>query len=94
MARCKLNHVGALKLLSLVIARIDQRAWDQRLARLKTRWNREHEGSRRRIPFGNILDRVTRSDPRVTDYILDAPAKCPHSRREILEKTLIPFIKH
>ena len=52
--------------------------------------NREHcnrEGAE--IPFDNILDRVTGSDPSVTDYILEAPAKCPKCRREILEKTLI-----
>src|SRR5215470_18065879 len=30
------------------------------------------------IPFDNILDRVTGSDPSVTDYILETPAKCPH----------------
>ena len=41
------------------------------------------------IPFDNILDRVTGSDPSVTDYILETPAKCPQCRREILEKTLI-----
>jgi hypothetical protein len=41
------------------------------------------------IPFDNILDRVTGSDPSVTDYILEAPAKCPNGRREILEKTLV-----
>jgi uncharacterized protein with PIN domain len=41
------------------------------------------------VPFDNILDRVTGSDPKVTDYILEAPAKCPNCRREILEKTLI-----
>ena len=41
------------------------------------------------IPFDNILDRVTRSDPSVTDYILEHPAKCPNCRREILEKTLV-----
>src|SRR5262249_14887763 len=40
-------------------------------------------------PFDNILDRVTGSDPSVTDYILEAPAKCPNCRREILEKTLV-----
>src|SRR5262245_55053295 len=40
------------------------------------------------IPFDNILDRVTGSDPSVTDYILEAPAKCPNCCREILEKTL------
>src|SRR5262249_43808047 len=41
------------------------------------------------IPFDNILDRVTGSDPSVTDYILVVPAKCPNCRREILEKTLV-----
>jgi hypothetical protein len=41
------------------------------------------------IPFDNILDRVIRSDPSVTDYILESPAKCPNCRREILEKTLV-----
>ena len=30
------------------------------------------------IPFDNILDRVTGSDPSVTDYILETPAKCPN----------------
>ena len=40
------------------------------------------------IPFDNILDRVTGSDPR-TDYILESPAKCLTCRRDILEKTLI-----
>ena len=33
------------------------------------------------IPFDNILDRVTGSDPSVTDYILEEPAKCPNCRR-------------
>ena len=41
------------------------------------------------IPFDNILDRVTGSDPKVTDYILEEPTKCPNCRGEILEKTLI-----
>jgi len=39
------------------------------------------------IPLDNILDRVTGSDPSVTDYILEQPAKCPNCRREILEKS-------
>ena len=39
------------------------------------------------IPFDNILDRVTGSDPSVC--ILEEPAKCPKCRREILEKTLV-----
>ena len=41
------------------------------------------------IPFDNVLDRVTGSDPSVMDYILEEPAKCPNCRREILEKTLV-----
>ena len=34
------------------------------------------------IPFDNVLDRVTGSDPSVTDYILEEPAKCPNCRRD------------
>jgi hypothetical protein len=41
------------------------------------------------IPFDNILDRVTGSDPSVTDYVLEAPAKCPNCFHEITEKTLV-----
>jgi hypothetical protein len=41
------------------------------------------------ILFDSILDRVTGSDPSVTDYILEKPGKCPNCRREILEKTLV-----
>jgi hypothetical protein len=28
------------------------------------------------IPFDNILDRLTGSDPSVTDYFLEVPAEC------------------
>jgi hypothetical protein len=41
------------------------------------------------IPFDWILDRITGSDPSVTDYILESPARCPNCRRDITEKTLI-----
>jgi hypothetical protein len=41
------------------------------------------------IPFDWILDRVLGADSTVTDYLLEAPAKCPNCRREILEKTLV-----
>ena len=41
------------------------------------------------IPFDNILDRVTGSNPSVTVYIFEQPAKCPNCRREIFEKTLV-----
>ena len=40
------------------------------------------------IPFDNILDRVTGSDPSVTDYILEQAAKYPNCRRDS-GKTLI-----
>jgi hypothetical protein len=36
-----------------------------------------------------FLDRVNSSDPSVTDYILEAPEKCPNCKRAILEKTLV-----
>jgi hypothetical protein len=41
------------------------------------------------IPFDAVLDHVTRCDNRVTDYILEQPAKCPNCRRDVLEKTLV-----
>ena len=41
------------------------------------------------IPFDAILDRVTGSDPSVTAYLLEQPAKCRTCRRGILEKTLV-----
>jgi hypothetical protein len=49
----------------------------------------EHCNRDAEIPFDNILDRITASDPSVTDYILEQPAKCPSCRREVVEKTLI-----
>jgi hypothetical protein len=36
-----------------------------------------------------LLDQVTGSDPAVTDYILESPAKCPRCFHEIMEKTLV-----
>ncbi len=41
------------------------------------------------IPFDNVLDRITGSDPSVTDYILEYPALCPYCGREVREKTLV-----
>ena len=41
------------------------------------------------IPFDNVLDRITGSDPSVADYILEALAGCPNCHRDILEKTLV-----
>jgi hypothetical protein len=41
------------------------------------------------IPFDNVLDDVTGSDPSMTDYVLETPARCPQCRREVREKTLV-----
>jgi hypothetical protein len=41
------------------------------------------------IPFDWILDRVTGSDPKVTDYVLEVPARCLQCGAEIMEKTLV-----
>jgi hypothetical protein len=41
------------------------------------------------LPFVVILNVMTGSDPKIPDYILEAPAKCPNCRRHILEKTLV-----
>jgi len=40
-------------------------------------------------PFNVVLDRMTGSNPSVTDYILESPARCPSCLHEIFEKTLI-----
>jgi hypothetical protein len=40
-------------------------------------------------PFTVLLDHFTGSDPRVTDYILEAAARCPNCRRNVFEATLI-----
>ena len=42
-----------------------------------------------KIPFDHILDEITGSDPTVTDYLLERPARCPHCHRNIIEKTLV-----
>jgi hypothetical protein len=41
------------------------------------------------IPFDNILDLLTGSDPSVTDYVLEVPARCLQCGATINEKTLI-----
>jgi hypothetical protein len=40
-------------------------------------------------PFDVLLDRITGSDPKVTDYILETPARCPNCHRQIFENTFI-----
>jgi hypothetical protein len=42
-----------------------------------------------KIPFDNILDRLTGSNPSVTDYVLELPGRCLQCGAEIKEKTLV-----
>jgi hypothetical protein len=43
------------------------------------------------LPFENILDRLTGSDPSVTDYALEVPARCLQCGGRITEKTLLDW---
>src|SRR5262245_42092921 len=43
------------------------------------------------IPSDNILDRLTGSDPSVTDYVLEVAARCSQCGAEINEKTLVEW---
>ena len=43
------------------------------------------------LPFENILDRLTGSDPTVTDYFLEAPTRCLQCGAEIHQKTLVEW---
>jgi hypothetical protein len=46
------------------------------------------------IPFDNLLDRLTDSDPSVTDYVLQVPGRCLQCGAEITEKTLVECNEH
>ena len=46
------------------------------------------------IPFDNILDRLTGSDPSVTDYVLEVSARRLLCRAEINEKTLVEPVEN
>lgn len=41
------------------------------------------------LPVENILDRLTGSDPTVTDYVLEEPTRCLQCGTMITEKTLV-----
>ena len=43
------------------------------------------------LPFDNILDRLTGSDPSVTDYVLEVPTRCLRCGAQINEKTLVEW---
>jgi hypothetical protein len=49
----------------------------------------EHCNPDAEMPFDSILDRLTGSDPSVTDYLLERPAGCPNCHRDVLERTLV-----
>jgi hypothetical protein len=70
-----------------VIVRINAATVRKASALIETCEHCNEEGSE--FPFVVILDRVTGSDPKVTDYILEVPGNCPACRGEILEKTLV-----
>ena len=44
------------------------------------------------IPFDNILDHLTDSDPSVTDYLLEDPTRCLQCGAENNEKMLVDLI--
>jgi hypothetical protein len=46
-------------------------------------------GSDADVPFNWVLDRVTGSDPEMTDYLLSQPATCPKCKADIREKTFV-----
>src|SRR5262245_36935268 len=39
------------------------------------------------LPFENVLDRLTGCDPSITDYVFEAPARCPKCGAAIHEKS-------
>jgi hypothetical protein len=41
------------------------------------------------MPFDWLLDATTGRNPATTDYVMEAPARCPRCRRGITEKTLV-----
>jgi hypothetical protein len=45
--------------------------------------------SRAEVSFDSILDELTGCDPKVTEYVLCKPARCPLCRRQITERTLV-----
>jgi hypothetical protein len=44
------------------------------------------------LPFDYILDRLTGSDPSVTDYVLEVPARCLQCAQGSREKTFVEML--
>jgi len=42
-------------------------------------------------PFDWIIDTLMGTDPGVTDYLMERPAKCPRCRSALTEKTLVSW---
>jgi hypothetical protein len=61
----------------LIALTVDQENFGQKLCFFwVSRVPRHCNSEGAEIPFDNILDRVTGSDPNVTNYVLEQPAKC------------------
>jgi hypothetical protein len=45
------------------------------------------------MPFDWLLDATTGRNPAITEYIMEAPARCPRCRRAITEKTLVDVVE-
>jgi hypothetical protein len=43
------------------------------------------------LPFENVLDRLTGSDPSITDYALELAARCLKCGATMTEKTLVEW---
>ena len=41
------------------------------------------------ITFDCILDELTGCDPKITEYVLCRPARCPRCRRDVTERTIV-----
>jgi len=48
---------------------------------------------RAELPFENILDRLTGSDPTVTDYVMEVPPRCLQCGVLLYEKTLVEIAR-
>jgi len=49
----------------------------------------EHCSDRAEIPFDQLLDAITGSDPATTEYVICHAAKCGLCRHDVMEKTLV-----
>jgi hypothetical protein len=65
---------------------------DAYILRIAERWIKSCETctpDEANAAFDSVLDRITNRDPRVTEYILAEPARCPRCKSAVVEKTLL-----